>query len=75
MLIVDIKKAENSLPKYIEILEKRLEDEIIIVRDGKKVATLSLYKKKRVGAANGVLEKKEFSLKSSEYNIEELFDC
>ena len=73
MLKINICKAKTNLSKYIKMLEQGVEDEVIIMRDGKEIATLSLYKKKRVGAALGIIEKKEFSLKDPAYNIEELF--
>ncbi len=77
MCKVNIYEAKTNLSKYVEMLEKGIEDEVVITRYDKKVAVLKLYKekpkKKRVGAAIGILEKKEFSLKDPAYNIEELF--
>ena len=74
---VNIYEAKTNLSKYVEMLESGKEDEIIITRYDKKVAVIKLYKeetkKKRLGAAIGILEKKDFVLKDPSYNIEELF--
>ena len=59
------------------MLENGSEDEIIITRYDKKVAVLKLYKeeskKKRIGAAIGLLDKKEFVLKDPNDKLDELF--
>ena len=59
------------------MLENKVEEEIIITRYDKKVAVLKLYqednKKKRLGAALGTLEKKEFVLKDPNDKLDELF--
>ena len=74
---VNIYEAKTNLSKYVEMLESGKEDEIIITRYDKKVAVIKLYKeetkKKRLGAAIGILVKKDFVLKDPSYNIEELF--
>lgn len=71
MCKVNVYEAKTNLSRYIELLESGKEKEVIITRYGKEVAVLSLINtitpKKRVGAALGILEKKDFDLKS-EFN-------
>lgn len=77
MCKVNIYEAKTNLSKYVEMLENGSEDEIIITRYDKKVAVLKLYKeeskKKRIGAAIGLLDKKEFVLKDPNDKLDELF--
>ena len=77
MCKVNIYEAKTNLSKYVEMLEKNEEEEIIITRYDKKVAVLKLYKeespKKRLGVALGVLEKKDFVLKDPNDEMDELF--
>ena len=77
MCKVNIYEAKTNLSKYLEMLENKVEEEIIITRYDKKVAVLKLYqednKKKRLGAALGTLEKKEFVLKDPNDKLDELF--
>ena len=77
MAKVNIYEAKTNLSKYIEMLESGKEEEIVITRYDKKVAKNILFKsgakKKRLGAAVGILPKKDFVLKDPEYKIDELF--
>ena len=77
MAKVNIYEAKTNLSKYVEMLESGKEEEIIITRYDKKVAKIVLFKstskKKRFGAAIGLLPKKEFVLKDETYGIEKLF--
>ncbi len=77
MAKVNIYEAKTNLSKYIEMLESGKEEEIVITRYDKKVAKIILFKsgakKKRLGAALGILPKKDFALKDPEYKIDELF--
>lgn len=77
MCKVNIYEAKTNLSKYLEMLENKVEEEIIITRYDKKVAVLKLYQedneKKRLGAALGTLEKKEFVLKDPNDKLDELF--
>ena len=47
MCEVNIYEAKTNLSKYIEKLERGEEEEIVICRFNKPVATISLYKKKK----------------------------
>ena len=77
MAKVNIYEAKTNLSKYIEMLEKGKEEEIIITRYDKKVARIILYKssnkKKRLGAAKGIIEEKEFVTKDKAYGITDIF--
>ena len=71
MCRVSVYEAKTNLSKYIDMLETGKEKEIVIMRYGKEVAVLNLYdqkkKKKRLGAAIGILEPKEFNLKDPDF--------
>lgn len=77
MAKVNIYEAKTNLSKYVEMLESGKEEEIIITRYDKKVARIILYKenhrKKRLGAARGIIEEREFSTKDKAYGIEDDF--
>ena len=66
MCKVNIYEAKTNFSKYIELLEKGHESEIIVSRYGKKIARITLYKEertiKRLGAAKNRLKKMPFSL-------------
>ena len=72
MYRVNIYEAKTNLSKYIEMLETGKEKEVIIMRYGKEIAVITKYdqqkKKKRLGAAIGILEKKEFNLKDPSFD-------
>ena len=73
---VNVYELKTNLSKYLQMLEKGEEDEIVICRYDKKVAIISLCKeekKKRVGCGVGILPKKEFELKKGFEDIPELF--
>ena len=59
------------------MLESGKEEEIVITRYDKKVAKIVLFKsnakKKRLGAAIGMLKKTDFVLKDPTYKVDELF--
>lgn len=67
MMRVGVHEMKSNFSKFIKLLEEEKENEIIITRYGKDVAILKLYeqknKKKRLGAAIGIIEPKEFDLK------------
>lgn len=77
MCKVNIYEAKTNLSKYVGMLEKGEESEIIITRFDKKVAVLKLYEdgqtKKRLGAAIGRLDKKTFVLKDPNDKLDESF--
>lgn len=77
MAKVNIYEAKTNLSKYIEMLESGKEEEIVITRYDKKVAKIVLFKsnakKKRLGAAIGMLNKADFVLKDPIYRVDELF--
>lgn len=72
MCKVSVYEAKTNLSKYLEMLESGKEKEIVITRYGKEIAVLNLYdnkkKKKRLGAAIGILEIKEFNLKDPSFD-------
>ena len=71
MCRVNIYEAKANLSKYVQMLENGKEKEIVLTRYGKEIAVInpinSNKKKKRVGAALGILEKKEFNLKDPDF--------
>ena len=76
MCKVNVYEFKTNLSKYLELLEKREEKEIIICRYDKKIAVISLYednKKPRLGCGEGKLPKKEFELKKGFEDIPGLF--
>ena len=77
MCKVNIYEAKTNLSKYVELLEKGQEEEIIITRYDKKVARITLYAEKknvkRIGAGKDILGNKEFVLKSDEDDFAALF--
>ena len=77
MCKVNIYEAKTNLSKYVEMLESGKEEEIIITRYDKKVARIVLYKesasKKRLGAAKGIVEEREFVTKDPTYGTSEDF--
>lgn len=74
MCKVNMYELKTNLSKYINMLEKGEEEEIVIMRYDKMIATISLYKEtkktKRIGGGIGVLEKLPFDLDDSEVNEE-----
>lgn len=77
MCKVNIYDLKTNFSKYIELLEKGKEEEIIVSRYGKKVARITLYneekKTKRLGAALGKLEYMPFSLEDPDDEIAKSF--
>lgn len=77
MCKVNIYEAKTNLSKYIELLEKGQEEEIIVTRYDKKVARIVLYNEKkdvkRIGAGKDILGDKDFILKSDEDDFATLF--
>ena len=73
---VNIYELKTNLSKYLQMLEKGEEDEIVICRYDKKIAKISLCgekKKKRIGFGDGIVPKKDFELKKGFEDIPELF--
>lgn len=56
---VNVYELKTNISKFLEILEKGEEDEIIVCRYGKKVAKLTVYKEKKYkplfGCGKGIL--------------------
>ena len=76
MCEVNIYEAKTNLSKYIEKLENGEEEEIIICRFNKPVATISLYKKKKkslFGCGKDLPGIDKFELKKGFEDIPELF--
>lgn len=75
MCNVNIYELKTNLSKYIEMLEKGEEDEIVICRYDKKVAKISLYEsgKPRLGFGKGIIKEADFDLKKGFEDIPELF--
>lgn len=61
---VNIYEAKTNLSKYVDMLEKGEEDQIIITRFGKKIAKMVLYKEdrkiQRIGAGDGMFDMSNF---------------
>ncbi len=57
---VNIFQAKTELSKLISMLERKEQEQIIIARNGKPIATISLYtpikKKRKLGKFNGKFE-------------------
>ena len=72
MIRVSVHEMKANFSKIIKWLEEEKENEIIITRYGKDVAVLKPYeqkkKKKRLGAAIGIIEPKEFNLKDPDFD-------
>lgn len=75
MCTVNIYELKTNLSKYIEMLEKGEEDEIVICRYDKKVAKISLIKeqKPRCGCGKGIVPDFDFDLKKGFEDLPELF--
>lgn len=77
MCIVSMYEAKTNLSKYIEMLEKGEEKEIIVCRYDNKIAKITLYDESEyvdiVGAGKGILKKQDFELKKGFEDIPELF--
>ena len=76
MCRVNIYELKTHLSKYIELLEKGEEEDIIICRFDKPVAKISLYrekKKKICGCAKEKFGGVDFELKEGFEDIPELF--
>ena len=77
MCEVNIYEAKTNLSKFIEKLEKGEEEEIVICRFNKPVATISLYKKKKkksiIGCGKDIPGIDHFELKKGFEDIPELF--
>ena len=75
-LVVSLKKAKMYFSKYIELLESKEVDKIIIVENGNKVAQLTLINnsdKIRVGAGHKYAPTMEFDLKNDIFAVDDLF--
>lgn len=74
---VNIYEAKTNLSKYVEMLEKGDEDQIIITRFGKKVARMVLYKEdriiQRIGAGDGMFDMSNFDPHAGDEEIIEDF--
>ena len=61
---VNIYEAKTNLSKYVDMLEKGEEEQIIVTRFGKKVARIVLYKEdrkiQRVGAGDRMFDMSQF---------------
>ena len=75
MYKINICEAKTNLSKYIKKLENGEEEEIIIYRYNKPVATISLYKKKKsiIGCGKDIPGIDNFELKKGFEDIPELF--
>lgn len=75
MCKANIYDLKTNLSKYIDLLEKGEETEIIICRYDKKIAKISLYdeKKPRCGCGKELLPDKEFDLKKGFEDLPGLF--
>lgn len=77
MCKVNIYEFKTNLSKYIDMLEKGEEKEIIICRYDKQVAKLVLNHeedhKVRVGCGKDIIGDKEFDLKKGFEGLENLF--
>ena len=79
MCKVSVYDAKTNLSKYLELLEKGVEQEIVITRYDKKIAVILPYQetntKKRLGAGKDVLPILPFDLDNEDINqeIEEEF--
>ncbi len=73
---ISVYEAKTQLSKYIALLEKGQEKEIVILKNGKRVAKLvpSISDSfVRLGAGLLVSEAKPFTLKDPAYDTETLF--
>ena len=72
-MIINIYEAKTNLSKYIEMLEKKEEQEIIITRYDEKVAKITLFdedkKLKRLGAGEGMFPDFKFDLHAFDEEI------
>ena len=77
MCTVNIYELKTNLSKYLDMLEKGDEKEIIVCRYDKRIAKISLYnekeKKQRFGCAKDTLGGVDFELKKGFEDIPELF--
>ena len=76
MCEVKIYDCKTNFSKYIDMLQKGEENEIVIYRYGQKVAVLTAYKEKkpRVGCGIGIMsEVKIDDIKKGFEDIPELF--
>ena len=77
MCEVNIYEAKTNLSKYIEKLEKGEEEEIVLCRFNKPVATIIPYKKKKkktiIGCGKNIPGINHFELKKGFEDIPELF--
>ena len=74
---VNLKEFRTNLSKYIRVLEKGEESEIIICRANKRIAKLTLIgqepKKDLIGCGDKKLKGKKFELKKGFEDIAESF--
>lgn len=77
MCTVSIYEMKTQLSKYISMVESGEEEEIVILKNGKKVASVTKYHDEktpvRLGAGLLVTEAKPFVLKSDDDHLDTLF--
>ena len=77
MCETNIYDLKANLSKYIDLVAKGEEKEVVICKYNKKIAKIVLYeeeqKKPRLGCAKGVLKEMSFELKKGFEDIPELF--
>ena len=72
---ISIYEAKTQLSKYVSMLESGEESEIIILKNGERVAKIVKENKitQRIGAGLLVTDYKPFVVKDPSDNLEELF--
>ena len=76
MIKTTVYDFKTNFSKYLEMVEKGEEQEIIVCRYNKKIATLRPYlndQKPRVGCGKGIIKEQVFSLKEGFEDISLLF--
>lgn len=75
MCEISIYEAKTQLSKYVSMLESGEESEIIILKNGERVAKIVKENKitQRIGAGLLVTDYKPFVVKDPSDNLEELF--
>ena len=76
---VNMYEAKTNFSKLIQALEDKVEDEIIIARNGKPVAKISLINKnisKRIGVAKNEMKGRSITLEQlNSIDVNDLFYC
>ena len=77
MRCIDIEEAKTNLAKYIAMLQERLENEVVITRNGKAIAKLLCPKENqrrmRLGAGLLLSKTKSFTLKDEADKLDRSF--